>query len=100
MSKALEALERLVMPDDLYQRERERLGLTAGHDYDLIKKELQSFEILKKNLLFELTTIELNDSHYVLRVINPEFPDKYVAVLITKEEYETLKGVLPDETRT
>ena len=59
----MDCLERLVMPDDLYERERKRLGLYLDHDYDIIRDELRVVEIIKSKCMG-------NDNMYLLCVCN------------------------------
>ena len=47
MSKELEALERLAMPDELHIKECKKLGIGLTEDYDIVKKALLELESMK-----------------------------------------------------
>lgn len=46
MNKGLEALERIVMPDEVFLKECKRLNIDNHSDYETIKKELQRLEAI------------------------------------------------------
>jgi hypothetical protein len=46
MSKELEALERLAMPDELHISECKKLGISPTQDYKIIKQSLQRLEAI------------------------------------------------------
>ena len=46
MSKVLESLERLAMPDEVFLKECERLNINNHSDYEYLKKELKRLEAI------------------------------------------------------
>lgn len=46
MSKELEALERLAMPDEIHIKECKKLGIGLTEDYDVVEKALQRLEAI------------------------------------------------------
>lgn len=84
----LECLERLAMPDDVYKKEREKLGLEVGEDYYAIKDELIVFrELLKLVTLPDEDGTSTEEMKYVLiRAYEEEFGEG--------EKFELFKRVI------
>ena len=89
MNKALESLERLVMPDDLFLKECVKLGISNTYDYETIKKQLEAIDVVKKYIHIGITEIQ-NQKYLVIPNNDIRIPDSLVP--ISEEEYETLKG--------
>ena len=76
MTKELEALERLAMPDELHIKECEKLGIGLTEDFDTIKQALQRLEkyeqILGNGRLtdrnYNNTTLDLDSCKPYLRL--------------------------------
>ena len=48
MSKELEALERLAMPDELHIKECEKLGISLTEDFDIVEQALLELKAIKE----------------------------------------------------
>lgn len=48
MSKELESLERLAMPDELHIKECEKLGISLTEDYEVVEQALLELESIKE----------------------------------------------------
>lgn len=76
MSKELEALERLAMPDELHIKECEKLGISLIEDFDTIKQALQRLEKYEQILgscrltdrNYKNTTLDLDSCKPYLRL--------------------------------
>lgn len=76
MTKELEALERLAMPDDLHIKECKKLGIGLTEDYDVVEDALQRLaryeQILGNGRLtdrnYKNTTLELDSCKPYLRL--------------------------------
>lgn len=76
MTKELEALERLAMPDELHIKECKKLGIGLTEDYDLLEQALQRLDryeqILGNGRLtdrnYKNTTLDLDSCKPYLRL--------------------------------
>ena len=87
VNNILESLERLAMPDDLHIKECERLGISNSYDYDLIKRKLEAFQLLKEMLLLEVREI---GGIYYIKYFNRE-DGNYIDCEISQDVYEVLR---------
>lgn len=92
MSKGLECLERMAMPDEVFLKECERLNIDNHSDYEYLKKELKALEIIKnKQVDIELLLECFWVAHMVKRYNNSI---KETRKFLTQEEYVLLREVL------
>lgn len=92
MTKGLEALERMAMPDEVFLKECERLNIDNHSDYEYLKRELQRLEAIDNanpsEALEEIKQIEF----YVGTIIGLEFiKGNDVFSEAKKRDYEIFK---------